>query len=227
MTTSPQPRLVTIHSRSPSARIYLRSPVLSDSFSYTARAHDPLCTAYLPHIASPKSPITVASNEKNIERWRGESGVSGYFLSICLLPEVRKAQAAAGLLPEEGEKDDTWHTIGDTGLGPLDLAAKTGETGLMLNSGPITRGQGYAVETLDMIFAFGFDNLGLERMNLATHKDNAPMRGVLEKKFGIPAQWQEKSNDWAFDVTPEWWKARQEAAGEARIIVDVEDLVEE
>ncbi|KAF8174077.1 hypothetical protein BJ912DRAFT_858940 [Pholiota molesta] len=205
MSTVPQPQLVTIRSRSPAARIFLRSPILSDSFSFTARAHDPLCTAFLPHIANPKNPITVASNEKQIQSWRAESGVGGYFLSI----------------------NDVWQTIGDTGLGPLDLTAKTGETGLMLNSGPITRRKGYAVETLDMIFAFGFDHLGLERIKFGTHEDNVAMRGLLEKKFGIPARWKEESKDWAFEVTPQWWKTRQDAAGESRVVVDVEPLDEE
>jgi RimJ/RimL family protein N-acetyltransferase len=228
MSTVPQPQLVTIRSRSPAARIFLRSPILSDSFSFTARAHDPLCTAFLPHIANPKNPITVASNEKQIQSWRAESGVGGYFLSIIWLPEVRNEQAAAGLVPKEGEEEnDIWQTIGDTGLGPLDLTAKTGETGLMLNSGPMTRRKGYAVETLDMIFAFGFDHLGLERIKFGTHEDNVAMHGLLEKKFGIPARWKEESKDWAFEVTPQWWKTRQDAAGESRVVVDVEPLDEE
>ncbi|KAF8965041.1 hypothetical protein BDZ97DRAFT_1757470 [Flammula alnicola] len=238
MSTSVTPgaRLVTIRSRSPSSRILLRSPIHSDAYSFTARAHDPLCTTFLPHIRSPKSPITVASNEKQIKKWRVESGITGLSLAIVLLSPNQSTlenevstdirESSPSEVREQGpvgESGDAMATIGETGFGSLDLVAKTGECGIMLMSGPLVRGKGYAVEALDMTFAYGFDHLGLERINLGTHKDNLPMRSLMEKKFGVPAQWREEKNDWEFVATPEWWNARQSEAGENRLVLDVEE----
>ncbi len=62
---------------------------------------------------------------------------------------------------------------------------KKGETGIMLNSGPLLRGHGYAVEALDLVFALGFDHLKLEKIELGTDKDNVPMQSLMEKRFGV------------------------------------------
>ena len=216
-------RLITVRSRLPTARIFLRSPLVSDAHSLTERAHDPECTAFLPHISHPKNPITIESNERQVRNWQDDSlNGKGWFLVVALLPEVKNTIA-----PYEGDPSkDAWASIGDTGLVPWNLAEKTGETGIMLNSGPLLRGQGYAVETLDLVFALGFDHLKLETVELQTDKDNVPMQSLMEKRFGVEAVWREKQGDWSYTVGPEWWKKRQETKGEARVVIDVEDLAE-
>ncbi|KDR79974.1 hypothetical protein GALMADRAFT_242147 [Galerina marginata CBS 339.88] len=209
-------QLITVKSRSPSARILLRSPKLSDVASLTARGNDPLCTLYLPHLHNPKSPVTVESNTKQVKKWRADSGIGGFFLVIVLLPENSS-------IKDVGDDYSNDATIGDTGIGPIDFAKKTGECGIMLNSGPTTRGKGYAVEALDMNFAYGFEHLGLESIYFGTGKENLPMKNLLEKKLGILGQWREDKNDWRFVATKDWWAARTKAAGEDRIVVDVEE----
>ncbi|KAF9528432.1 GNAT domain-containing protein, partial [Crepidotus variabilis] len=213
------PRLVTLRSRLPSARIFLRSPKKTDSYSLTCRAHDPECTKYLPWIANPKTPITVESNERQIKNWRASSFVKEIFFCIVLLDKTEAKQDPS---------QDRLATIGETGLAPLDLDKKTAEVGVMLASGAI-RGKGYAVEALDMCFAYGFDVLGLGSIYVNTDRDNEPMKGLMEKKFGVEAVWREKQLDWSFATDRKWWDQRQAEKGEQKMIVDdkVEDWFEE
>lgn len=216
-------RLITVRSRLPTARIFLRSPLISDAHSLTERAHDPECTKFLPHISHPKNPITIESNERQVRNWQNDSlNGKGWFLVVDLLPEVKKTIA-----PYEGDPSkDAWASIGDTGLVPWNLAEKKGETGIMLNSGPLLRGHGYAVEALDLVFALGFDHLKLEKIELGTDKDNVPMQSLMEKRFGVKGVWREKQDDWSYTVTPEWWKKRQEEKGDGKVVIDVEDFAE-
>lgn len=215
-------RLITIRQHSPAARVFLRSPLLSDVHSLTERAHDPLNTEFLPWIRNPKTPITIESNTKQVKEWQDDTLKNGgWFLVVCLLPEVRKAVA-----PYDGEpSEDAWATIGDTGLGPLKLE-KSAETGILINSGPILRGKGYAVEALNVVFGLGFDYVKLDKIVLGTHKDNVPMKTLLEKKFGLEAVWNEKRSDWGFTMTAELWAKRQAEKGEAKVVLDIEDLNE-
>lgn len=206
-----QLRLITIRSRSPRARIILRSPKYSDVPSLTHRGNDPLCTLYIPFLRSLQGKITNESNQKQVQKWRAESGIKAFFLVIVLLPEK-----------SDDNSEDA--TIGDTGLTPFDLTKKTSECGIMLNSGPSIRGKGYAVEALDMNFAYGFDHLGLETIHFETVDENAPMRGLFEKKLGLLGQWREEEKDWKYVATKDWWLKRQEAA-EERVVVDVEETL--
>ncbi|PPQ66535.1 hypothetical protein CVT26_009508 [Gymnopilus dilepis] len=207
---SAQARLITIRSLSPRARIILRSPKYSDVPSLTRRGNDPLCTRYVPGLRALQGKITNETNHKQVQRWRAESGIKAFFLVVVLLPEK--------------ESDDTEDaTIGDTGLTPFDLTKKTAECGIMLNSGPSIRGKGYAVEALEMNFAFGFDHLKLETIYFDTLDENAAMRGLLEKRFRLSGQWNDEDKDWRYVATKEWWLERQTAAGEGRVEIEVEE----
>ncbi|KAF8903336.1 hypothetical protein CPB84DRAFT_1774592 [Gymnopilus junonius] len=210
--STPRARVITIRSRSLRARIILRSPKYSDVPSLTRRGNDPLCTLYVPFLRSLQGKITNESNQKQVQKWRAESGTKAFFLVVVLLPE--KADDAS----EEA-------TIGDTGLTPLDFVNKTAECGIMLNSGPSIRGKGYAVESLDLNFAYGFDHLGLETMYFGTLDENAPMRGLFEKKLGLSGEWREEEKDWKYVATKDWWLERQKAAGQERVVVDVEETL--
>ncbi|KAJ3481638.1 hypothetical protein NLJ89_g12194 [Agrocybe chaxingu] len=143
--------------------------------------------------------ITIQSNYKQIEQWRNASGITEQFLVIVLLPER----------PATEDGLDPVATLGDTGLTPLNVAAGAAECGIVLNSGPNIRRKGIAVEALAMQFAYG--------------KDNVPMRGHLEKKFGLAARWREEKGDWELVVTKSWWKERQDAAGADRMVVSVDE----
>ncbi|KAF4618676.1 hypothetical protein D9613_009853 [Agrocybe pediades] len=207
-----EPRYIKIRSRSPKSRILLRTPLLTDVPAFTARANDPECVKYLPHLLNPKNPITNESNTKNCRQWRAESGIVGYFLVVVLLPE-------------DGTKaNQVDATIGDTGIIPINWEEKSGECGMMLNSGPLIRGKGYAIEAIDMQFAFGYDHLGLEKIYFGTDADNIPMQNLLEKKLGIPGRFREKEGDWEYVTTKSWWEERKRLAGEDRVEVEVEEM---
>ncbi|PPQ81674.1 hypothetical protein CVT25_013352 [Psilocybe cyanescens] len=208
-----QPFLVSVRSRSPKARIFLRSPLYTDVNSLTARGNDPICIQYLPWLQN--ATITNESNMKQVKNWRAESGIKGIFLVIVLLPEHGGPQGIS-------IADDA--TIGDSGFGPIDLKAKTGECGVMLNSAPSIRGKGLAVEALDINFAYGFDHLGLETIDFGTDNNNLPMRRLLERKFGLSGTFNEEKGSWRFVVTKEWWAERSKAAGEDRVVVDAEEI---
>ncbi|KAF8815101.1 hypothetical protein BYT27DRAFT_7199576 [Phlegmacium glaucopus] len=215
-----QPGLITIRSHFPRSRILLRSPITSDAYSFVARVQDPLCTIYLPHLRSPKVPITLASNESQIAAWRAESLIQSLILAVVLLPDTRGVEK-----DETIEKNSDTATIGETGFGSIDYANKTADCGIMLNSSPEIRGKGYAMETLEMMFAYGFDHLNLETVEFGTHRDNIPMRSLLEKKFEIPAKWREDRNDWVFNATKDWWNSYEsylDSSGE-KISVEVEE----
>ncbi|KAH9478569.1 hypothetical protein JR316_0009026 [Psilocybe cubensis] len=208
-----QPRLVSIRSRNPKARIFLRSPLYTDVNSLTARGNDPKCVEYLPWLQN--ATITNESNTKQVKKWRAESGIKGIFLVIVLLPEHGGPQGISTAADA---------TIGDSGFGPIDLEAKTGECGIMLNSAPSIRGKGIAVEALDLNFAYAFDHLGLEKVELGTDNINEPMRSLLEKKFQLSGIYNQEKDNWTFVVTKEWWQERSKAAGEDRVLVDVEEI---
>ncbi|KAF8155567.1 hypothetical protein B0H34DRAFT_713816 [Crassisporium funariophilum] len=229
--SKPTARLITIKSRSPAAHIFLRSPVLSDAYSLLVRVQDPLCTLHLPHLRSPKVPITLASNKKQIVKWRAESSISSLFLVVDLLSRNQGVNegdtpATVGTVGEDEVEDnqgDATATIGDTGFGSINYATKSAESGIMLNSGPSVRGRGYAMQALEMMFAYGFDHMKLERIELGTDKDNVPMRNLLQK-MRIQGEWREAHNDWVFQATTEWWGAyKNDAEDKQRLEVDVEE----
>lgn len=129
--------------------------------------------------------------------------------------------------PKTDPSQDPLGTIGESGFWPIDSERKMGEMGVMLNSGEI-RGKGYAVEALDMCFAYGFDNLGLETINLGTDRDNEPMKQLMVKKFELTPVFRENEKDWSFNADKAWWDQRQEGKS-VKIVVDdtVEDWFEE
>ena len=223
ISSGPKAQLLTIRSKSLSARILLRSPEPIDVYSLTVRGRDPICTKYLPFLQRIRDKITIESNTRQVRNWRKSSGIDGFFLCVVLLSE--HAEQLRGV----DQSQNTNTTIGDTGLIPLDLEAKRSELGMMLNSTPDVRGKGYAVEALNMQFAYGFDHLGLEEIFFGTGEDNEPMRKLLEKKFGLEPQWREATKDYSYTATKKWWDERQAAAGEQRIVVEGEltDLKDE
>lgn len=50
---------------------------------------------------------------------------------------------------------------------------------------PAVRGKGYAVESLNMVFEYGFSVLGLDEIRVRIMEANSAMRGIMERKFGF------------------------------------------
>lgn len=147
-------------------RLKFRSPEVSDAQNLLDRVRDPKCVLHVPFLREGK--FTLEGNQRRIERWRKETGTKSCFFVV-----VRKS-------------DDL--VIGDGGFETIDLEAHTGDAGIMLDSGEGVRGQGYAVETMQSTFKYGFEHLGLDRIFVRTLKENAPMVGVMEKHFGLKAE---------------------------------------
>lgn len=101
----------------------------------------------------------------NIKRWQGESGCTSWFAAIVRVSDNKN--------------------IGDSGLNEIDWRRMSGNTGITLIDAPDVRGQGYAVEAMEAVYDFAFNELGLARVEADTSADNEAMRGVFEKRMGI------------------------------------------
>lgn len=86
-----------------------------------------------------------------------------------------------------------------------------GELGIMIDSDPAIRGNGYATEILDMLFSYAFDekHLALEKVVFYTGNNNVPMRELLRRKLGLQEKYQEKDNDWEYPADRAWWLERR------------------
>ena len=143
--------------------LLLRTPEISDTANIVSRVQDPARVECLPHLKSAK--ITDESTQERVVQWRKTSGKEDLFLII------------------ERSADGT--VVGDGGYETLHLKEKTGEAGIILNSGPDVRGKGYAIEALESILDYGFRELGLDKKILRTLEANAPMKRLLEMRMGF------------------------------------------
>ncbi|TEB28668.1 acyl-CoA N-acyltransferase [Coprinellus micaceus] len=195
------PKLVTLTSTSPTSRVYLRSPTPSDAENLFARAKDPKCNTYVPFLQS--DACTLESTHRSIARWRTNSYISSLVVVI-----VNKATNAV---------------IGDTGFQGIDFEKKTGELGIMIDSDPAIRGNGYAIEILDILFSYGFHEkyLGLEKVVFFTSGDNVPMREVLKRKLGLEERYREEEQDWEYVADKAWWTMRREGGVVAGVVEEI------
>jgi RimJ/RimL family protein N-acetyltransferase len=103
--------------------------------------------------------------------------------------------------------------VGCSGIGWIGLAKKddesserAGAAGIMLD--PDARGKGYAYEALKMSIDYGLRELGLVEVRIGTPSSNAAMRGLMEKKFHMPAEVVEPDrfgNDLVWRIWKEDW----------------------
>lgn len=62
--------------------------------------------------------------------------------------------------------------IGNTGLNKIDLSHRNAELGIMIGSKP-DQSQGYGRDAIVALLRYGFDTLGLHRIHLRCHPENA------------------------------------------------------
>jgi [ribosomal protein S5]-alanine N-acetyltransferase len=164
-----EPQLVSIVS--PSGRLLLRSPEVTDAAAIVANVMNPENVAFLPHLNHRNH--TVERYSELIQQWRMSSLKSDLFLVI-----VRR-------------EDDK--IVGDCmfeSFRPLGKEWDEGDCGVMIDSAE--RGKGYAQEALRTLFDFAFGSLGLERLTMSTAEENTPMRG-LATKMGLQGHLEPKS----------------------------------
>lgn len=84
-------------------------------------------------------------------------------------------------------------------------AERAGAAGVMLQ--PFARGKGYAYEALRVVFDYGIRELGLLEIRVGSHSGNLPMKGLMEKKFGLQAEQSvdQFGNDLLWIVKREEW----------------------
>ena len=103
--------------------------------------------------------------------------------------------------------------IGISGLGWIgwrraddESSGRAGAAGVMLR--PEARGKGYAYEALRMSIDYGLRELELVEIRIGTTSKNFAMRGLMEKKFGMPAEVEEPDrfgNDLMWRIGKEDW----------------------
>ncbi|KAL3417381.1 acetyltransferase [Phlyctema vagabunda] len=108
--------------------------------------------------------------------------------------------------------------IGVTGLGWIGSAKDkglssndhdlVGVVGVLLN--PDMRRQGMAFDVLKIAIDYGFRQLKMLQITLGTSSKNLPMRGLMEKKFEMPATVEEPDrfgNDLVWKIDQQDWLA--------------------
>lgn len=158
-----QPRHISVTSRR--GRIIVRTLQLSDAEAKIERNAAPANVAMQPHFIQRPPEERMERMLALIKRLSAGSGVSNWFAAVVRVSDGKN--------------------IGDSGLNEIVWETKTANIGIMLDDTPDVRGQGYAVEAMEAIYDFSFNELGLERVEAGTDVKNAPMRGVFEKRMGI------------------------------------------
>lgn len=103
---------------------------------------------------------------------------------------------------------------GIAGLGDVDTHNRTGHLGLWLRPG--YRGRGLGVDTVRVLCRYGFDNRGLNRLQLETLSGNRAMiaaaeragflrEGTLRRSSWVDGRFEDEA---VFGVTAEDWRAR-------------------
>jgi len=99
--------------------------------------------------------------------------------------------------------------IGSGGIGLIGTrvdGTRIRNAGIMLNSS--ARGKGYAYEALRITFDYGFRELGLDVMEIATRDENLAMRGLMDGKFGFEGEAIKDlkfENDWEWMISRKQW----------------------
>ncbi|PWY81745.1 hypothetical protein BO94DRAFT_470252 [Aspergillus sclerotioniger CBS 115572] len=82
--------------------------------------------------------------------------------------------------------------VADHDDGSSNPAERAGAAGVILQ--PFARGNGYAYEALRLVFEYGLHELGLVEIRVGSHSGNLPMRGLMEKRFGLQPERKAESS---------------------------------
>ncbi|KAI8823512.1 acyl-CoA N-acyltransferase [Fimicolochytrium jonesii] len=134
-------------------RLSFRNTSLEDVRNFTATNSDPRAMQHLPMM---------------LKQWKEEEIAQ----QITSRVEEQKLGKAIGLTIET--KDFDRQFVGKTGFRQIDIGAKIGEWGLILD--PNHHGKGYAYEAMAVVIGFAFEKLGLKQVIIITAEGNLPMR---------------------------------------------------
>lgn len=191
----------------PSGRLILRSPLPGDAPALHANGIDPETIRHLPHLqppppkegesAPPVKPLS--STERWLERViaghadrSGEKGPAGANF-VLVIEEVESGK----VLGDSGVGGIFFDKEGGTGSGDGERSL-AGEVGVMLSRA--AWGKGYGTEALGASLAFGFEQLGLNRIVAGTLEANEGMRAIMRKLgYGEGEQDTPTSRRWSID----------------------------
>jgi RimJ/RimL family protein N-acetyltransferase len=144
------------------SRLLLRSPTLADAPSLRARAQNPFCVSHIAGLRYSKP--TLAGYESLISAWQTQSAQLKSRFLIVVLASTGESIGDTGF----ESLHPTIHGYGDK-VANGESGLQISEAGIMLDDSPAIRGQGYAIEALNMVFEYGFDVLSLDEDSRPGH----------------------------------------------------------
>ncbi|KXH62492.1 acetyltransferase [Colletotrichum salicis] len=216
--------------RSPTHPILLRTLEPSDFAAVSAVLSDPENTQYDPH-ASAVSPevakIVIARMRESagvpsvVDEGSGEvvSGPGRVNLVVVFVGDDDDNGNGKTSSEGKGKEEEEGTVIGFGGYGGINeheedgRKVRVGDVGVMINSA--FRGRGFAAEAVRLAVEWGFKGvaeggLQLERVSATMSERNAPMRGLVEGRFGwkwvVKPGKQEGDGEVFFEVTGETWR---------------------
>ena len=94
-------------------------------------------------------------------------------------------------------------------IGKKEDGTLVGSAGIMLDSE--YRGNGYGFETLQITIDHGFQVLGLDHVQVECRDANAPIKALMNSKFGFVAdaiEGDQYGNDWVWRIDRKMWVRR-------------------
>jgi RimJ/RimL family protein N-acetyltransferase len=143
--------------------------------------HHPFLSGKLVDLAPPE-----AEDAEALARWLNDPEVWQPFARLWPTNVEAERQWIAGQLARRDELNflvferASGKPAGLIGLRSLDAANATGRLGLLIGEAAV-RGRGLGTEAVTLLLRYGFDYLGLRRVNLAVLADNAAALALYEK----------------------------------------------
>lgn len=178
--------------------LVLRTPKPTDAPSLLRHFSDERNTRYDRSVRVLNNPTAIALL---IQRW---STISAPLSGLNVVVEVEGELVGVGGLGWIG-LDKPFQNEGQ-GNGDGKELVLVGNAGIMLDTK--VRGKGYAVAALGMVIDYGFRVLGLDECRIAATDDNLPMKGLMEKRFGLTGVrigMDHFENEWVWIVRRKDW----------------------
>ena len=153
-------------------RLTLRTPKVEDAAAHVYLFTNP---ENLEHEVNSSRGPTITQYETRIKKMQEDTDSGKSAFMVIELPSL----AGNDRLQQYGS------IIGSGGFNEIVVkdGLKRGDTGALIDSSEW--GKGYGTEALRMTIDYGFANMNLDVIQLETLAENAAMRAVLERKFGL------------------------------------------
>lgn len=152
---------------SPSGTLHLHSPTISDAESIRAIDLNPANTLHQEHINEQEN--TLEAVRTRLSQWTDPTNIPDFLMLVVTTSTSNKV-------------------VGYCGFSEFSTSTEEVEAGCLIDSS--ASGKGYGTECYRAMFEYGFrakeeGGLGMKTIKASTSEENAPMRKVLEGKFGL------------------------------------------